>query len=896
MKKLLHSPPFRLLLFCLLSWAGMQQARASHAQAGELTYFSLGNNLYRVRVTFFRDCGGITPPATFALTCRNGGCSAGTVVSATLTPPAGYPTAPGSFTQFQPYCASASNVLPCTPTSNNSGARTNTIAINYEGTVTLPPAAEWVLSVEESARPTVANITAGTLRLEATLNNLITPVGGGAPVTIQNNSPQFNTQTLPVPFVCWNQSSTISFSATDADRLNTSRRGIPAPDSLVYSLDRPLSGCNLFETYLVYPGGACQSGIDPRCATRLISCAGIASNYSATLPIAVANDTIYPSGAACNPNMITTATVRPRFTFNAQAGSFRFTPSVYNTTLDSPLNKYAVVGKVTEYRKVNGRYYKVGSVRRDFLVIVIDCGNNVIPAPPGGFPGDTASAPVITNNPDTLQLNIRSCNYTRIVVPFTDPNPGDLLTVFPPNDINTNLLQNGDIGTWTLTRNGTAAPVGTFYFQPSASTVGTRILITMRIEDNACPAKGIQYRTIVVNVIAGNRARALASAPGLGNALPPAICPGGSLLLRGAVGRPDSVRQVASGRTVAQRYSFGWSAINGSGLPTVTNTQNITVNPTVTTRYRLTITPTLGFAPGCGDTTSILVRVVPEPQVRVTASNLVVCSGTPVTLTSAVTRPDALTDSYTYQWSGPNGFTATTPTVTVSPTVASTYNLTVRGALQFGCDAATQIQLSVAPAAVAAFTRVDSVSARPGSRSLIPPIVYSFLNTATLNPVTPNFQLDSVRWTYQRVRNAQGQPVPDAAVVFSRNRTPGATVSTPALGLAGYYIITQTVNTRAAGTNCPSSSFARTIFVPNIQVPNIITPNGDNMNDVFVVNSDQFGGKLEIYNRWGRKVQEYSAYKNEWGGADQPDGTYYYYLTDRAGNKTKGWIEVVRGQ
>jgi hypothetical protein len=89
--------------------AGLQQARASHAQAGELTYFSLGNNQYRVRVTFFRDCGGITPPASFLLTCRNGGCNGGTVVSATLTPPAGYPTAPGSFQQFQPYCASASS-------------------------------------------------------------------------------------------------------------------------------------------------------------------------------------------------------------------------------------------------------------------------------------------------------------------------------------------------------------------------------------------------------------------------------------------------------------------------------------------------------------------------------------------------------------------------------------------------------------------------------------------------------------------------------------------------------------------------------------------------------------------------------------------------------------------
>ena len=84
--------------------------------------------------------------------------------------------------------------------------------------------------------------------------------------------------------------------------------------------------------------------------------------------------------------------------------------------------------------------------------------------------------------------------------------------------------------------------------------------------------------------------------------------------------------------------------------------------------------------------------------------------------------------------------------------------------------------------------------------------------------------------------------------------------------------------------------------MPELHVPNIITPNNDNLNDVFVVPYSQRGGKLEIYNRWGRKVQEFASYQNEWSGAGQPDGTYYYFLTDMSGNKSKGWVEVHRGQ
>ena len=1097
MKRILQFP--LLLLALVLALGNAHTAWATHAQAGELTYFSLGNNQYRVRVTFFRDCGGgPASPINFALTCRSGGCSGGTTVTATLLPPSGFP-APGTFTTPSPYCPTATNVFPCTPNSSNPNARTNTVAVNYEGVVTLPPSAEWVLSIEEGARPSISNISnssSGTLRLEATLNNRITPVGGGPAVNIANNSPQFNQQSLPVPFVCWRQSSILSFSATDVDRLATNGAGALTNrgDSLVYSLDRPLSGCGVFETYATYPGSTCAPGIDPRCISRIVRCNGITATYSATLPIAVTNDTI---AGPCTPGVTTFSDIRPKFVFNRSSGSFRFTPVLYTAGANSPDNKYAVVGKVTEYRKINGRYYKIGSVRRDFLVVVIDCGDNIVPEPPTGSATDPLSGAVITSTLDTLELRIKTCNYTRVRIPFTDPNnvvsptnPVNLrqrLTVFAPADINTNILQGGDIGSFGVSYADPTAPVGTFFFQPSSLTAGTRLNVTLRIEDDACPAKGIQYRSIVIIIEGGSSAKALATAAGLGSAVPVSICPGGFVTLRGAVQRPDSIRRTSPPiATVLQTYGFQWTAPGAapgsSGLPAVTNTATVRVSPLVSTRYLLRTYPLQGFGASltngiCGDTATILVRVVPEPVARIALADTLtrrVCGGAAVQLLGSVSRADGLADTYTYRWSGPGvppnttsqnvgvaapltpgfytyqlvatgaaqfgcdatvtrvievvapptivarnytpsgvcagaavslraratrsdnladtysfrwdaapgldpadanrdslvvrptqttryrfrvtglsrfnctdtasvlvrvvappvvtatrdvqyvcaGGTARLAVSTVAPTGLAdtytytwsgpgltagasgatlavqpttpginTYTVTATGTTRFGCVATSTVQVEVLPVVAADFATADSVGLS-GQRTSRPPVIFTVRSTTSAAGLPAAATL-SYQWTYQRVRDIAGAPATpfDNPVVFGGN---APTATTPALALSGSYLIKLTTTVTVNGASCTASVKTRTVVVPDVQVPNVITPNNDGLNDVFKVSTANTSSKLEIYNRWGRKVYEQTNYRNNWGGGNEPAGVYYYLLTDSNGATTKGWLEVLR--
>lgn len=108
-------------------------------------------------------------------------------------------------------------------------------------------------------------------------------------------------------------------------------------------------------------------------------------------------------------------------------------------------------------------------------------------------------------------------------------------------------------------------------------------------------------------------------------------------------------------------------------------------------------------------------------------------------------------------------------------------------------------------------------------------------------------------------------------------------------------LITNGSTSRVPG-QCSAAVYQRYVIVPELNAPNIITPNNDNLNDVFVLPVSQRSGKLEIFNRWGNKVQEFSNYQNTWAGAGQPDGMYYHYVTDPSGNKAKGWVEVRRGE
>ncbi|MBH8559228.1 T9SS type A sorting domain-containing protein [Hymenobacter negativus] len=580
-----------ILLFACGLLGGLPSAQASHLLGCDMTYTSLGNNQYRVKFRLYRDCSGIQA-SPFVLECRNGGCNATATVTAPLVQqgptvtanPLG-PNTPGT-------CASPSALYPLYDFTT------------YEATVTLPPG-QWTMSTSQGSRPTIANIVGSPdLYAEAFLDNR-----SSGSTTVANTSPQFDPQDIPIQYSCVNQLNSLGFSSIEPDG-----------DSLVYALVAPLGACGTLISYAPYLNQPAPVLISSNPVCLFSPVASGSNNFSPTLPLPVALDTT----GSC-PLL----TGRPRFRLNQTARTITFMPNVYTpaTSAADGRNKYQVVVEVTEYRRINGVRRVVGRVRREAVVIVIDCGANNVPRPVVAVARTINSGTSTYNSVDSTQINVASCSFSRVSLNFTDPDnlrtpsAHQLLTVTLPADINTNsqLLSSGDIGSFSITGNGTENPVGTLYFQPSPSMVGRLIRLNFRVEDNAAPVKGVQTRVVVVRVVRNNAASLVtAGVAGGGSA---DLCAGGTLVLQANAMRPDSVRRLSNNTTVPQTYAYLWT-VRGDGLNQAQATSaTISVAPTRTSRYSLTVSPLTGFGTSCSDTTSVLVRVLPAAAAPVVTRN-----------------------------------------------------------------------------------------------------------------------------------------------------------------------------------------------------------------------------------------------------------------------------------
>ncbi len=104
------------------------------------------------------------------------------------------------------------------------------------------------------------------------------------------------------------------------------------------------------------------------------------------------------------------------------------------------------------------------------------------------------------------------------------------------------------------------------------------------------------------------------------------------------------------------------------------------------------------------------------------------------------------------------------------------------------------------------------------------------------------------------------------------------------------------VSTRSVG-DFTHDAFALNTVSKLIEIPQLITPNGDDMNDIFVIDNIEYypNNKLQVFNRYGNLVYEKEGYLNDWNGNANvskginlifdgegnetlPSGTYFYVL------------------
>ena len=206
--------PWRLLaaLFLFLTW-GQQVAWASHAMGADIRYECLGNGQYRVTMSYYRDCAGISAPTTASLAISSASCNL-TLPNVTMQRDLA-----NSNIEVSQLCPSSLPQSRC-----NGGTLPGVQLFTYTAVITLPQeCSDWRISYTECCRnDAITNLVSPAsqnIHINARINN----VGG-----LCNSSPRFST--LPVPYVCAGQPFSFNHGAIDADG-----------DSLVYVLISPLT-------------------------------------------------------------------------------------------------------------------------------------------------------------------------------------------------------------------------------------------------------------------------------------------------------------------------------------------------------------------------------------------------------------------------------------------------------------------------------------------------------------------------------------------------------------------------------------------------------------------------------------------------------------------------------
>ena len=155
-----------------------------------------------------------------------------------------------------------------------------------------------------------------------------------------------------------------------------------------------------------------------------------------------------------------------------------------------------------------------------------------------------------------------------------------------------------------------------------------------------------------------------------------------------------------------------------------------------------------------------------------------------------------------------------------------------------------------------------------------PPLVSAIFRPVRLlsaAPLADSSAQVQLRWT-----RYVGAPLPISYTVETRNGAPLLTTADTSAVLRLHVAGTTRLRIRATGADGRLSfSNSRTVRVaPALTVPNILTPNGDGLNERLVVTNLRYypGTRLEVYNRWGRRVFEAAAYTDEWDAAGLAGG------------------------
>jgi gliding motility-associated-like protein len=283
------------------------------------------------------------------------------------------------------------------------------------------------------------------------------------------------------------------------------------------------------------------------------------------------------------------------------------------------------------------------------------------------------------------------------------------------------------------------------------------------------------------------------------------------------------------------------------------------------------------------------------------------------------------TGPYNYEWTGPNGFNASTASITdIGP---GTYQLatsdangcqtTLEAAIGFiievNADAGADILIcpNEMPSEITGlglnsdflvWTNLDGDTLAEGEALTIntTPGIYEFVFIASNGlcsdqdtimitvPESPNVNAGSDLEVFaEEVFTIGGSPTSPSAVSYSWSPLAEGgfdpTVSNP----SGFVIETTLFTITVSDANgCLNSDSVLVTVLPEVNITSGFTPNGDGVNDTWIIDNMELfpDNVVSVFNRWGSLLYQARSYNagNAWDGTFEgnqvPVGTYYYTI------------------
>ena len=723
------------------------------------------------------------------------------------------------------------------PTRCNGGYNYGIREYVYQAQVTLVPCNSWTMSYSSCCRNPITTLqSSGGWYIMAKLNNLSAPC---------NSSPTFSNK--PIAVACNGQTSCFNHGALD-----------PNGDSLVYSFFAPKTSASATVNYL--------------------------AGYSYT-------------------NFLNSSTP---ITIDPLTGDICFTPTS---------NLVTVTGvKVQEWRTISGVPTLIGTVYRD-IQLKVDYCNNTIPILSGM---DTLNTH--TYNPNDTTYAIEMCLGPSVSFDINgfDADSFSIANTGHPEVFHISWNQGIPQGTFTSHYNGTDSAYAHFSWTPTSADVSNvPKCFTATVHDEACPYYGSQTFSYCITV------RGMLVDIGTDTLL----CTG------------DTLTIFADADTTTVNYVWKWDGqptstpqsskkyfINTSSYPPGIDTLSIETNDGSTTM-------------ACPGRDYIIVNHTLQPHIQGTLPDSAFCEGNSVIYDAG--------PGTTYLWMTiPNNPIGASRTLKIDTT--NVYTVFVDGGVNTRCvDQDTFLVASVinpvlgndtcywlddAPIELTAGyfpgisylwstgATTDSIQVNQSGNykiSFFDASVNSnvkcsddvniniidrstFITSAMVNALDDNTSEsplagDRTICTHQRLKILGPEPPTGVSYDYqwSKNGTPGST--------AQYFILKEseegdyTIVLNAGGcVDEVTVTAEHCLLVP----PNVITPyNVDGFNDVFHIDGlENFPDtKLQIYNRWGKKIYESNNYQNDWNGNGAADGVYYWvlYVADGLGTTMKGTVTII---